>query len=115
MDINGTRYVGDGAAVAGSAVLYEGVDNWGFSNSGDFRDDDDELNAPSRFLASVSNMPDPFSTARISPLSLTYYRYCLENGSYNIDLHFAEIQFTNDSTYASLGRRMFDIYIQVID
>ncbi|KAK4386524.1 putative LRR receptor-like serine/threonine-protein kinase RFK1 [Sesamum angolense] len=50
--------------------------------------------------------------ARLSPVSLTYFHYCLENGSYNVSLHFAEILFTNDKTYNSLGRRMFDIYIQ---
>ncbi|KAF3451337.1 hypothetical protein FNV43_RR07432 [Rhamnella rubrinervis] len=35
-----------------------------------------------------------------------------ENGNYTVNLHFAEIQFTNDQTYRSLGRRIFDIYVQ---
>lgn len=51
--------------------------------------------------------------ARVSPLSLTYYAFCMGNGSYTISLHFAEIMFTNDETYSSLGRRVFDIYVQV--
>lgn len=54
------------------------------------------------------------STARSSHVSLTYFRYCLDNGSYDVSLHFAEIQFTNDNTSSSLGRRIFDIYIQDI-
>ena len=31
-----------------------------------------------------------------------------------MDIHFAEIMFTNHTTYRSLGRRIFDIYIQVL-
>jgi hypothetical protein len=58
--------------------------------------------------------PELYMKARISPLSLTYYAFCLENGNYTVNLHFAEIEFTNDTTYYSLGRRIFDIYIQVI-
>ncbi|KAK2368168.1 putative leucine-rich repeat receptor serine/threonine-protein kinase [Trifolium repens] len=32
--------------------------------------------------------------------------------SNTVNLHFAEIMFTDDQTYSSLGRRIFDIYIQ---
>ena len=61
---------------------------------------------------SVAN-PELYMNARLSPLSLTYYAFCLGTGTYKINLHFAEIKFTNDATYSSLGRRVFDIYIQV--
>lgn len=76
-------------------------------------DDNDFLNT--RYIATWSspNISALYTTARLSPLSLTYYRYCLENGNYTVRLHFAETQFTNDKTYNSLGRRVFDIYIQV--
>jgi len=30
-----------------------------------------------------------------------------------VNLHFAEVMFTEDQTYNSLGRRIFDVYIQV--
>ncbi|KAJ4981455.1 hypothetical protein NE237_032292 [Protea cynaroides] len=53
-----------------------------------------------------------YTTARLSPLSLTYYVFCLLNGNYTVKLHFAEIMFTNDQNYSSLGRRIFDVYIQ---
>ncbi|PIN04671.1 Serine/threonine protein kinase [Handroanthus impetiginosus] len=53
-----------------------------------------------------------YKTARISPLSLTYYGLCLLNGNYTVKLHFAEIVFTNDSSFNSLGRRIFDVYLQ---
>ncbi|KAG4195776.1 hypothetical protein ERO13_A06G127900v2 [Gossypium hirsutum] len=106
----GDRTFGSG----GAATLYRNGDNWGFSNTGDFRDDDDEVNSQLRFTKAVqsTNLSELYTTARLSPLSLTYYHYCLENGNYNVTLHFAEIQFSNNETYASLGRRLFDIYIQ---
>ncbi|KAL5716571.1 hypothetical protein ACHQM5_018241 [Ranunculus cassubicifolius] len=53
-----------------------------------------------------------YMTARVSPLSFTYYGLCLLNGNYTVNLHFAEIVFTNDNTFSSLGRRIFDVYIQ---
>ncbi|XP_040971367.1 probable leucine-rich repeat receptor-like serine/threonine-protein kinase At3g14840 [Gossypium hirsutum] len=108
--LRGDRTFGSG----GAATLYRNGDNWGFSNTGDFRDDDDEVNSQLRFTKAVqsTNLSELYTTARLSPLSLTYYHYCLENGNYNVTLHFAEIQFSNNETYASLGRRLFDIYIQ---
>ncbi|KDP24891.1 hypothetical protein JCGZ_25153 [Jatropha curcas] len=36
----------------------------------------------------------------------------MENGNYTVGLHFAEIICTDDNTYSSLGRLIFDIYIQ---
>ena len=56
-----------------------------------------------------------YTTARLSALSLTYYGFCLENGNYTVKLHFAEITFTDDKTYSSLGRRLFDVYVQVMN
>ncbi|OMO86361.1 hypothetical protein CCACVL1_09617 [Corchorus capsularis] len=112
--INGTMYIGDAkSGLGGAATLYQNNDNWGFSSTGDFRDDNDELNAASRYLKQSTSMPNQlYTTARLSPLSLTYYRYCLENGSYTVRLHFAEIEITNNTRYGTLGRRLFNIYIQ---
>ncbi|KAK8629313.1 hypothetical protein V6N13_078157 [Hibiscus sabdariffa] len=113
--INGKTYIGDRTFGTGvGATLYQNNDNWGFSSTGDFRDDNDELNSQSRFTRAVRspNLPELYTTARLSALSLTYYQYCLENGNYSLTLHFAEIQFSNNASCGSLGRRLFDIYIQ---
>ncbi|XP_034698932.1 probable LRR receptor-like serine/threonine-protein kinase RFK1 [Vitis riparia] len=107
-------YEGDTARDNSDANYYLSADNnnWGFSSSGDFMDDNNELNKD-YIITSKSQISETlYNTARISPLSLTYFRYCLQNGSYSVRLHFAEIEFTNDSTYGSLGKRMFDIYAQ---
>nr|GEV07854.1 probable LRR receptor-like serine/threonine-protein kinase RFK1 isoform X1 [Tanacetum cinerariifolium] len=114
-DSNGRSvlYVGDANVDGGAARLYETDQNWGFSSTGDFMDDNIYQNT--RYIESLqgnTSLPLLYTTARLSPITLTYFSYCLENGEYAVNLHFAELQFTNDSTYRSLGRRVFDIYIQ---
>lgn len=89
--------------------------NWAFSSTGNFMDDninDDNYIATSASKLAVPNS-DLYNKARLSPLSLTYYGLCMLSGSYTVNLHFAEIVFTNDSTYYSLGKRRFNVFIQV--
>ncbi|GAB2284346.1 hypothetical protein Dimus_018803, partial [Dionaea muscipula] len=64
------------------------------------------------YLDDTSPGPEYFRTARVSASSLKYYGLCLREGSYTVKLHFAEIMYSNDQTYSSLGNRIFDIYIQ---
>ncbi|XP_051125516.1 probable LRR receptor-like serine/threonine-protein kinase RFK1 isoform X2 [Andrographis paniculata] len=102
-------YEGD---VGGDVARYLSHNSWGFMSTGDFLDE--PIYQYSRLIkvTPTANVSTLYSTARLSPLSLTYFHYCLENGSYNVSLHFAEILFTNDDKYFSLGRRTFDIYVQ---
>lgn len=89
--------------------------NWAISNTGSFLDDgssQDEYTATNSSTLSMTN-PELYMTARISPLSVTYYGFCMGNGNYTVSLHFAEIMFTDDKSFSSLGRRIFDVYIQV--
>ncbi|KAG8365262.1 hypothetical protein BUALT_Bualt18G0085900 [Buddleja alternifolia] len=53
-----------------------------------------------------------FQTARVSAGSLRYYGLGMENGNYTVRLQFAEIDILGNRTWRSLGRRVFDIYIQ---
>ncbi|CAI9772825.1 unnamed protein product [Fraxinus pennsylvanica] len=53
-----------------------------------------------------------FQTARISAGSLRYYGLGLENGNYTVRLQFAEIEILGTRTWKSLGKRVFDVYIQ---
>jgi hypothetical protein len=93
--------------------------NWGFSSTGDFMDDGDFYDNKYTLQSKYSNIfVDDFglyATARRAAISLTYYGYCLENGDYTVRLHFAEIQFTDEGLYNKVARRVFDIYIQVIN
>ncbi|XP_059661402.1 probable leucine-rich repeat receptor-like serine/threonine-protein kinase At3g14840 [Cornus florida] len=90
-----------------------GGTNWAFSNTGHFLGNN--LTAKNYIWTSASTLfmknSKLYMTARLSPLSLTYYGFCLRTGNYTVGLHFAEIMFT-DKNYSSLGRRIFDIYLQ---
>ena len=101
----------------GGASKFHKSGNWAFSSTGHFMDDDKPKDIYILGNSSKLTMANPelYMTARLSPLSLTYYAFCLGTGTYKINLHFAEIKFTNDNTYSSLGRRVFDIYIQVFN
>lgn len=103
-------YEGDGGV---DSERYLSRNYWGFVSTGDFLDE--PIYQKSRSIKTpTANIPDLYSSARLSPLTLTYFHYCLEHGMYNVSLHFAETIFSNDnSSYYSLGKRMFDIYIQV--
>ncbi|CAJ1957653.1 unnamed protein product [Sphenostylis stenocarpa] len=100
---------------AGPAVYQLSRNNWALSNTGHFLDNN---TIPSGHYTTENEtrlyMTDAelYKKARISPMSLTYYGFCLENGVYTVKLHFAEIMFTDDHTYSDLGRRVFDVYIQ---
>ncbi|XP_027910140.1 probable LRR receptor-like serine/threonine-protein kinase At1g56140 [Vigna unguiculata] len=87
---------------------------WAVSNVGLFRGSNNPV-----YTKFVSNQfsntlnTELFQTARISPSSLRYYGLGLENGFYNITLQFAETAIQDSATsWESLGRRVFDIYIQ---
>ncbi|KAL4627291.1 hypothetical protein ACB092_05G156900 [Castanea dentata] len=107
------KYEGD-EDPAGPAKYFHVKTNWGFSNTGHFWDIDI---TPNDYLAnnvSILTMENSqlYTSARLSPLSITYYARCLANGNYLVKLHFAEIVFKSTISSYSLGRRIFDVYIQ---
>ncbi|KAF5458584.1 hypothetical protein F2P56_022605 [Juglans regia] len=111
---NGNRYEAD-REQRGASMFYWGQ-NWAFSSTGNFMDNDMDadiyIETNTSALSNVSMFDSElYTTARVSPLSLTYYGLCLMNGNYTVKLHFAEIIFTNDRSN-SLGRRIFNVYIQ---
>ncbi|XP_074562389.1 putative LRR receptor-like serine/threonine-protein kinase At1g53440 [Curcuma longa] len=85
---------------------------WAYSNTGDFIGyEHTSFIAENSSILNMSN-PELYMTARLSPLSMKYYGLCLQQGNYTVRLHFAEIMLTDDQTYASVGRRLFDVSIQ---
>ncbi|KAL9660951.1 hypothetical protein QQ045_025770 [Rhodiola kirilowii] len=100
----------------GASLFYSGP-NWALSSTGDFVDDDTEgddytITNTSALFNMSGSFESIYQTARVSPLSLTYYGLCLFNGEYSVKLYFAEIVFSNDESFNSLGRRIFNVYIQ---
>ncbi|CAJ1957661.1 unnamed protein product [Sphenostylis stenocarpa] len=103
----------DDSQEAGPARFHRAGSNWVFSNTGHFFDSGRvDYYTWSNTTELDMNNGELYMDARVSALSLTYYAFCMGNGSYTISLHFAEIMFTDDQTYSSLGRRVFDIYVQ---
>ncbi|XP_062094610.1 probable leucine-rich repeat receptor-like serine/threonine-protein kinase At3g14840 isoform X2 [Humulus lupulus] len=111
--IGDIKYEGD-QDLGGAAKFVQNSAIWGFSSTGDFRDIDDTSTDYIANNVSVLKMSNSelYTTARLSPLSLTYYARCLANGNYTVKLHFAEIVLRDNRSYYSLGTRIFDVYVQ---
>ncbi|CAI8593303.1 unnamed protein product [Vicia faba] len=112
--VNGESYDDDSDSPGPAKLHVSATGKWAFSTTGIFIDGDQlgETYSLPNFTPLTMEDAKLYMNARGSPISLTYYGFCLENGSYTVNLHFAEIMFTDDQTYASLGRRVFDIYLQ---
>ena len=98
----------------GTSFYVSNTQNWGVSDTGSFMDSSDA----SYIAASQSKITKTldsqlYQTARLSPSSLRYHGLGLENGRYTVKLHFAEIQIENTNSWKSVGRRIFDVYVQV--
>ncbi|KMT13255.1 hypothetical protein BVRB_4g085170 [Beta vulgaris subsp. vulgaris] len=94
---------------SGPSNFYASGQKWAYSSTGAF-----QFNSTANFLTRTSdpNVISIFQTARMAPVSLRYYGLCMRRGSYTVKLHFAEIMFTDDQTFSSNGRRIFDVAIQ---
>ncbi|KAG4964407.1 hypothetical protein JHK85_039382 [Glycine max] len=114
-NVSGNIYEAD-REQKGAAMLYYTSQDWALSSTGNFMDND--IDSDPYIVANTSRLnvsalnSKLYTTARVSPLALTYYGLCLINGNYTVKLHFAEIIFINDRSLNSLGRRVFDVYIQ---
>ncbi|CAL2253621.1 unnamed protein product [Prunus armeniaca] len=111
--VDGSQFDGDPNFV-GPSSFRKTSPNWALSSTGYFIDDnspEDTFIQTNKSVLSMAN-PELYTKARLSPISLTYYGFCLGYGNYTVKLHFAETQFENGKTYKSLGRRIFDVYIQ---
>nr|POF10010.1 putative lrr receptor-like serine/threonine-protein kinase [Quercus suber] len=116
MPAEGIVYEAENSSSFGAAWYYvTNTEKWAVSNVGLFAERNDQIYVQ-HTLAQViaTNTPELYQTSRMSPGSLRYYGLGLDNGLYNVSLFFAETGFDDRSsqTWKSLGRRVFDIYIQ---
>ncbi|KAH7512739.1 hypothetical protein FEM48_Zijuj12G0122400 [Ziziphus jujuba var. spinosa] len=96
----------------GKSHFFSVSEKWAYSSTGVFFGDERAQHiATNKFSLNMTG-PKYYQTARLSPISLRYYGLCLLNGSYKVQLHFAEIMFTDNETFSSLGKRIFDVSIQ---
>ncbi|XP_011654460.1 probable LRR receptor-like serine/threonine-protein kinase At1g56130 isoform X3 [Cucumis sativus] len=82
--------------------------NRGNRNSTSYNRDSDTT----EYTFANRNVSELFWTQELSTSSLRFYGLGLKNGIYTVNLLFVEQAFTNLSKWSSLGRRVFDIYIQ---
>ncbi|XP_047319736.1 probable LRR receptor-like serine/threonine-protein kinase At1g53430 [Impatiens glandulifera] len=89
------------------------LQNWAYTSLGTFmgRSKDGRYKGDNSFALNITD-GDIYQTARLAPTSLRYYGLCLRQGSYRVRLHFAEIMYSNNETFSSLGERVFDVSVQ---
>ncbi|KAK4594660.1 hypothetical protein RGQ29_018378 [Quercus rubra] len=110
---NGIMYERDNETLGPATYYVVDTNRWAVSNVGYFSGTNSPLytsSSSSQFTNTLDS--ELFQTARLSASSLRYYGLGLENGNYTVSLQFAEIAFVNSDSWKSLGRRIFDIYIQ---
>uniref|UniRef100_A0A0E0EJ00 non-specific serine/threonine protein kinase n=1 Tax=Oryza meridionalis TaxID=40149 RepID=A0A0E0EJ00_9ORYZ len=108
-----TMYEMDSTNLGDSSYYVTSQTRWGVSNVGKlFQSPNDSKIIYSN--ETIQNAVDSglFQTARMSQSSLRYFGLGIENGNDTVLLQFAEIGYSDSQTWQSLGRRVFDIYIQ---
>ncbi|XP_061351364.1 probable LRR receptor-like serine/threonine-protein kinase At1g53430 [Gastrolobium bilobum] len=112
VEFEGDEYEADQNLLGISDFVSSNNGQWAYSSTGVFEGNGNVSHlATNQFPLNISG-PGYLQTARTAPLSLNYYGLCMLKGNYNVKLHFAEIMFSNDQTFSSLGRRIFDVSIQ---
>lgn len=108
--VDGNDYEED-LSNSGPSTFLSSANKWAYSSTGVFLGNE---GAPYTTRTSLTvNGSEFYKTARIAPQSLKYYGLCLLQGNYKVQLHFAEIMFSDNQTFDGLGRRLFDVSIQV--
>ncbi|TKW37091.1 hypothetical protein SEVIR_1G025800v4 [Setaria viridis] len=110
--VNGVTYKDDSYQIGTSSFVLSDDKKWAYSSTGDFVGNENADYIARNTSKLTMAYPELYTEARLSPLSLKYYGLCMENGEYTVKLHFAEIVFTDDHTYSSNGKRVFDVFIQ---
>lgn len=111
---NGALYEKDEGALGPATFFVSKTQRWAVSNVGLFTgSNSNQYIALSATQFANTSDSELFQSARLSASSLRYYGLGLENGGYSVTVQFAEIQIQGSNTWGSLGRRIFDIYVQV--
>ncbi|GKV40165.1 hypothetical protein SLEP1_g47832 [Rubroshorea leprosula] len=110
---DGVVFERDDQILGPASYFVSDTNRWAVSNVGYFAGNNNPQytkNSSSQFTNTLDSQL--FQTARTSASSLRYYGLGLENGNYTVSLQFAEIVIDDSTTWQSLGRRIFDIYVQ---
>ncbi|KAJ8751921.1 hypothetical protein K2173_000667 [Erythroxylum novogranatense] len=108
----GTVYEMDNETLGAATYHVTDTHRWAVSNVGYFTGTNNSQYKISSSSQLTSLDSELFQTARVSASSLRYYGLGLENGNYSVTLQFAETAIPDDNTWKSLGKRVFDVYVQ---
>ncbi|KAL0696387.1 hypothetical protein Bca4012_063567 [Brassica carinata] len=110
---SGALYEKDEGELGPASSFVSRTQRWAVSNVGLFTgSNSNQYRALSDAPFANTSDSELFQSARLSASSLRYYGLGLENGGYSVTLQFGEIQIQGSDTWTSLGRRLFDIYVQ---
>lgn len=110
--INGSYYEDDLQSNGGSTFYLSDNKAWGYSSVGTYLFGDNNQYIVNK-TCNISMADAPLYTgARVSPISLKYYGFCLRNDEYTVRLHFAEIGWDAETDFSVRRNRVFDVEIQ---
>ncbi|XP_027342483.1 probable LRR receptor-like serine/threonine-protein kinase At1g53430 isoform X2 [Abrus precatorius] len=111
-EFEGYEYEADTNLRGISTFVSSNSGKWAYSSTGVYLGNEKaDYVATNQFSLNITG-PEYYRTARMAPLYLNYYGLCMLNGNYKVKLHFAEIVFSDDQKFSSLGKRIFDVSIQ---
>ena len=114
MSSNNVAFQTDNTTLGPASFFVSNTNRWAVSNIGFFSGNSNpqySSSSPYQFTYTLDSQL--FQSSRLSASSLRYYGLGLVNGNYTVKLQFAETAFEDSRTWKSLGRRVFDVYIQV--
>lgn len=111
----GIKFDEDSEALGAASLYTSSNSQWAVSSSGVFISNPNGQQHIASTDSQITGTLDSeiYKTARISPDSLRYYGFGLKNGRYKVEIHFSEIQMEDSQSWKGLGRRLFDVYVQV--
>ncbi|KAK9014254.1 hypothetical protein V6N11_005417 [Hibiscus sabdariffa] len=106
----------------GASTFYISDDNkWGYSSMGIYNPEQTKTMSYAKSIESHEDCGFEsiqnkevllYKTARVAPISLKYFGFCMKNGWYRVKLDFAEITYKEAADHKSRGNRLFDVLIQ---
>ena len=109
--VDGRDYEADTQSYGGSTFFLSTNKTWAYSSMGTFLEASEDKYILDKTYISNSDA-SLYSNARIAPISLKYYGFCLKNDTYTVKLHFAEIGW-DTNTSSTIRKRVFDVEVQV--
>ncbi|XP_071930608.1 probable LRR receptor-like serine/threonine-protein kinase At1g53440 isoform X2 [Coffea arabica] len=108
--VDGRDYEADTQSYGGSTFFLSANKTWAYSSMGTFLEASEDKYILDKTYISNSDA-SLYSNARIAPISLKYYGFCLKNDNYTVKLDFAEIGW-DTNTSSTIRKRVFDVEVQ---